>query len=509
METYDVVVLGGGSGSQVATAAAERGLEAAVVEPGPLGGACITRGCVPSKALIHRAELLEEIHRADRFGIDAAVRDVRYGEITDAVRETVFRKAANQRRALERAEHVTLYEAGGRFVDERTVELVDELDPVAGSADSPRGTGGARIRGEHVVVAVGSRPVAPPIDGLSDVASLTSDDALFLDERPDRLVIVGGGYVGAELGYAFGAFGTEVSIVGRSDRLVPREDRAVSAAVERSLERYCELYPGHEVTAVRGRDGAVTVTASPVDDASGNGDSAGDVESNGDSVDLEADRLLVAAGRKPNTDTLDLDATGLESNDDGTLPVDERLETDVEHTWALGDVVGDLPFKHVADYETEIVSANVVDGADRTVDYEGIPHAIFTAPQVASVGETEEQLAADGRAYEAVTVPYGAAPMGLILDPDEGFVKVLAEEGTILGCHVAGPQASTLIHEVARVCQHGNGTVEEVASLIRVHPALNEVLETAFEELAANPYATEPDWRDAMAAERDEAGRSE
>ncbi|MHC3438562.1 dihydrolipoyl dehydrogenase [Natrialbaceae archaeon A-gly3] len=474
MEEFDLVVLGGGSGSQVATAAATQGWETAVVEPGPLGGACITRGCVPSKALIHRADLLETIRRADRAGVDADVRDVDFSAITARTHDTVYEKADRQRRRLEDAENVTLYDGTGRFLDDRKLEVVD-ADDVAGSGDAL-----AELEAEHVVIAVGSRPATPPIDGLETSDFLTSDDALFLEDRPDDLVIVGGGYIGAELGHFFEAVGTDVSIVGRSDVLVPEEDDDVSAAVTRALGDRLEVYTGHEATAVEGRDGQVAVTA----------------ETDEESVELVADDLLVAAGRRPNTDDLGLENTTIETDDRGNLETDEFLRTDAEDVWGLGDVIGDQPFKHAADYEARCVATNVLEESQRAVDYDAMPHAIFTSPQVASVGKTEADLEAAGREYDAVTVPYDVAPLGLILEAGEAFVKVLATpDGEILGCHVVGPEASTLIHEVVLAMQRGSGTVADVAGTVHVHPALNEVLLAAFEELALSPYPTAPDWR--------------
>ncbi|PGF15830.1 dihydrolipoamide dehydrogenase [Natrinema sp. CBA1119] len=476
MDAYDIVVLGGGSGSQVATAAADRGLEAAVVEPGPLGGACITRGCVPSKALIHRADVAEAVRGAEEVGVPAKLEDIDYGEITESVHDTVYEKADNQESGLRDNESVTLYRGDGRFVDDRTIEI--ELNG--------EGNGPQRIRGDTVVIAVGGRPMVPPIDGLEDIDFLTSDDALFLEDRPDELVIVGGGYIGAELGYFFGALGADVSIVGRSDQLVPREDDDVSGIVTESLETYCDVYTGYEAGSVAETDGRVTVTAEPT----------GDDESGDDTVELTADELLLATGRRPNTDTLDLEATGVETDETGYVETDDRLETAADGVWALGDVVGEQPFKHAADDESKIVAANVLDDAGKTIDSEAMPHAIFTSPRVASVGRTEGELEDAGREYEAVTVPYGAAPMGMILEADDGFVKAIAgPDGEILGCHIVGPQASTMIHEVV-VAMDGGGTVDDVAEPVHVHPALNEVVYAAFDELSDSKYSTAPDWRD-------------
>ncbi|RQH00848.1 dihydrolipoyl dehydrogenase [Natrarchaeobius oligotrophus] len=485
MNEYDVVVVGGGSGSQIATAAADRGLEAAVIERGPLGGACITRGCVPSKALIHRADAVEEIRRSPEIGLDATLEGVEYAEITSSIRDWVYEKAARQERGLEEADAVALYRGEGRFVDERTLEV----DPVDGDAPPDP------IRGDRVVVAVGSRPLIPPIEGLEDVDFLTSDDALFLDERPDSLAIVGGGYIGAELGYFFGALGADVSLIGRSDVLVPREDGAISEFVTESLERHCDVYAGREASSVEAADGGVVVTAERTENGDG-GDEPVDGAGRDGSIDLEADRLLLATGRRPNTDTLDLEQTGVETDDRGYVETDSTLETTCDGVWALGDVLGEQPFKHAADYEARVVAANVLDDAGREVDSDAMPHAIFTSPQVASVGATETELADADREYESTTVPFDVAPLGVVLGAD-GFVKVLAApDGEILGCHVVGPQASILIQEVVVAMERGDGTVEDVSEPVHVHPALSEVVYAAFDELSSNRYSTAPDWRD-------------
>ncbi|WP_256390821.1 dihydrolipoyl dehydrogenase [Natronoarchaeum rubrum] len=471
MREFDLIVIGGGSGTAVGDAAADRGGDVAVVEPGPLGGACVTRGCVPSKGLIHRADVIAEIRRAGRFGVDADLGDVDFASITAEVRETVFEKAEHMERQLRDSDRKTLFDAEAQFVDERTV-AVD----------------GEELRGEQVVVAAGARPSVPPIDGLEETDHLTSAEALYLDERPDRLVILGGGYVGAELGYFFETMGTDVAIVGRSERLVPREDDAVAEAVTAAFEERCDVYAGHEATAVEERDGDIVVTAEPATE---------DDSTDGNEIEVAGDELLVATGRTPNTDRLAVDAGGIETDDGGFVATDDYLETSVDGVWALGDIAGPPLFKHAADYEARVVARNAVLDGQRRVDYTGLGHAIFTAPRVASVGQTEGELRDDGVEYETARAEYGDVPMGMVSKDDRGFAKVLAApDGEILGCHIVGEEAPTLLHEVLVALRSGDGTVEDVAEPIHVHPARNEVLLKAFDELADVPYAGTPDWSD-------------
>lgn len=478
MREFDLIVIGGGSGTAVGDAAADRGGDVAVVEPGPLGGACVTRGCVPSKGLIHRADVVEEIRRAGEFGVDAGLEGVDFASITAEIEEAVYEKAENMERQLRESEDKTLFDAEAEFVDERTV-AVD----------------GEELRGEQVVVAAGARPSVPPIDGLEDADYLTSAEALYLDERPDRLVILGGGYVGAELGHFFGQMGAEVAIVGRSDRLVPREDQAASEAVTAAFGERYDVYAGHEATAVEERNGEFVVTAEP---SKGDGDDGGD-----ETVEVSGDELLVATGRKPNTDRLDVEAADIETTDGGFVETDEYLESNVDGVWALGDIAGPPLFKHAADYEARVVARNAVLDGEERVDYTGLGHAVFTSPRVAAVGQTEGELRDDGVAYESARAEYADVPLGMVSKDDRGFAKVLADpdDGEILGCHVVGEEAPTLLHEVLVALRSGDGTVDDVAETIHVHPARNEVLLKAFDELAEIPYAGTPDWSDVTMGE--------
>jgi mycothione reductase len=463
MEEYDFLVIGSGSGLEVANVAANRDQSVAVVEKGPLGGTCLNRGCIPSKLLLYHADVLETIERADEFHIDAEVTGVDFETIVREVNEEVQDDADSIRSGLLSSPQHDLYQGEGRFVDERTVE-------VTGGADD-----GARLRADTVLIAAGTRPSIPPIDGIEQVDYLTSTEALQLEERPDHLVVVGGGYIAAELGHFFGAFGTEVTIIGRRPNLLPEADGEVAEAfTERYSDRF-SVYTGHSATAVSEDDGSVTVEARPYE----YGEDGGIVEDT-EPVTVTGDELLVAAGRRPNTDTLNLDATGVETDEQGFVETDEYLETDVDGIWALGDIVGEYLLKHSANHEARSVARNIFGSDPEPVDYSAMPFAVFASPEVAGVGVTESELQAEDRDYATNTYRYENTARGDAMKA-EGFVKVLIDlEGEILGCHIIGPEASTLVQEVVVAMKTGSGTVQDIRESVHIHPALPEVVQRAF-----------------------------
>jgi mycothione reductase len=471
MQTVDFLVIGSGSGLDVANAAVNQGQSVAVVEKGPLGGTCLNRGCIPSKRLLYHADVLETVERADEFGIDATVEDVAFAEIVGEVNEEVHADAASIRRGLRSSDQHLLFDGEAHFVDDRTVEVSSGED------------GGARIRAETVLIAAGTRPAVPPIDGLQTVEYLTSREALELETPPDHLVIVGGGYVAAELAQFFGTFGSDVTIVGRRPNLLPQADEEVAAAfTERYGERFTVLtgYEAASVTAGSGSEsgahqGKVTVEARPYE----YGDDPGPVEG-GDPIRVTGDELLVAAGRVPNTDTLNLDATGVETDEQGYVVTDEFLRTDQPGVWALGDIVGEYLLKHSANHEARAVARNIFGQERRPVDYSAMPFAVFASPEVAGVGAREEDLRRADREYATSTYRYEDTARGDAMHA-EGLVKVLIDlEGEILGCHIVGPEASTLIQEVVVAMKSGTGTVRDIQDAVHIHPALPEVVSRAF-----------------------------
>jgi dihydrolipoamide dehydrogenase len=452
MSHHDLLVIGGGTGNNVAAAGADAGLDTALIEPGPLGGTCLNRGCNPSKMLIQAATAANHVRDAERFHLDASLDGVDFAAIVDDMDETLSALAEGMEASYQEKDNLTIYGETAEFVAERTVEVGDE-----------------EVSADRVVVAAGSRPLVPPIDGLEKVDYLTSRDALYLREQPDSLVILGGGYIAVELGYFFESLGTDVTIVEMMDTLVPREDPDVAETFTEIASTRHDVYTGHRVTAVESDGEMVTAHAETED---------------GDAVSVAGDELLVALGRRPNTDTLAVEAGGIETDDDGFVVTNDRLETSAENVWAQGDIADNAMFKHSGDYETQVTIENVVHGGDRTADFSAMPHAIFTEPQMAGVGKTAAELEDEGREYVVGREELPDTPMGRAKKLDEGFVKVLAApDGGILGCHMLGYEASTMIHEVVVAMRAGSGTVSDITDTIHAHPTLNKVVEYAFEDV--------------------------
>ena len=453
MTDYDVMVVGGGTGNNVAAAAADAGLETALVEKGPLGGTCLNRGCNPSKMLIQAATAANHVREAGKFHVDATLDGIDFAAVVDGMDETLSALADGMEADYREKEGLTIYDDEAEFVNERTVEV-----------------GGERVSGERVVVAAGSRPLVPPIDGLDKVDYLTSTDALYLREQPDSLVVMGGGYIAVELGYFFESMGTDVTVIEMMDSLVPREDPEVAEAFTDIARGRHEVYTGHRVTAVEPDGDGVRVHAET---------------EGGETVAVEGDELLVALGRRPNTDTLNVEAAGIGTDGDGFVVTDDQLRTSADNVWAQGDIADNAMFKHSGDHETEVTVANVVHEEGATAEFTAMPHAIFTEPQMAGVGRTEADLQDAGVDYEVGRQSLPETPMGRAKKLEEGFVKVLAApDGEVLGCHMLGYEASTMIHEVVVGMRRGEGTVDDIADTIHAHPTLNKAVEYAFDDLA-------------------------
>ncbi len=451
MNEFDVIVVGAGSGLDVASAYASRGKDVAVVEPGPLGGTCLNRGCIPSKMLIHHADIVEEVERAENFHVDAEINNIDFSTIIDEVNEEVSQESKNIRKGIESSNNHTLFREEAKFIDEKVMEVK-----------------GQKIKAEKIIVAAGSRPLIPPVDGLEEVDYLTSEEALQLEELPDEMLIIGGGYISLELAYFYSRMGSEITILEMQDRLLAREDTEISERITEVAEEAYDVNLGFAASEVSNEGEKISVIAEDQD---------------GNQREFNCNQLLVAAGRKPNSDRLNVEEAGIETDDRGFIVTDEFMETSVDGIYALGDIAGNWMFKHSANLEAKYAFRNSFSGNEHELDGYAMPHAVFTHPQIAGVGKTEQELEEEDAKYVSAKYDYSDTGMGMAMKA-EGFVKVLADaDGEILGCHIIGPQASTLIHEVLVAMRAGNSNVEDIQDTIHIHPALNEVVQRAFNQI--------------------------
>ena len=448
METFDLVVIGSGSGLDVANAAAEGGLKVAIVEKGRMGGTCLNRGCIPSKLLIHSADVAETIRTAATFGIAVHGYSVDFERIVQRSNSIVDSDSDGILNAFSSVENPKLFHGEAKFVGTKTMEVNGEV-----------------IKSNKILIASGTRPEIPEITGLDGSGFLTSDEALRLTKQPKVLTIIGGGYIAAEMAHFFGALGSEINIIQRRKVLIPGEDEEIAAKFTELFAKKYNLYLGYDTQSVKKNGLMFSVRAR---------------NSSGETIDLESDQLLVSVGRTPNSDTLNLAATGVEIDSGGYVIVDEHLETTTKGIFALGDAVGRYLFKHSANHEAQYAFNNIMHEDKKIpVDYTGMPHAIFSSPQVAGVGYTERALKQENIHYEKTIYPYIKTAMGQAIEDKHGFVKFLtSKDGKILGCHIIGSHASIMIHEVLIAIRLG-ARVQDIARVVHVHPALPEVVSRA------------------------------
>ncbi|HLU59718.1 MAG TPA: mycothione reductase [Pseudonocardia sp.] len=451
MRHHDLVVIGTGSGNSIVDERFDH-LDVAIVEHGVFGGTCLNVGCIPTKMYVYAADVAELVRRASRYGVDATVEKVRWSDIRDRVFGRIDPIAAGGREyRVERCPNVTVYEGHARFSGHKQL-AVERTD----------GSGTDAFTADKIVIAAGSRPVIPDVIAGSGVPYETSDTVMRIDALPEHLVILGSGYIGAEFAHVFSALGAKVTVIGRSSILRGQDETVCERFTEIARRRW-DVRLGHEVTGVHGGPGDIAVDLA-------------------DGTRVQGDLLLVATGRRPNGDRLDLDRTGVATHPDGRIVVDDQQRTTVDGIFALGDVSSAYQLKHVANHEAKVVAHNLLHpDAPRRSDHRFVPSAVFTDPQIASVGLTEAECRASGLDYTAAVQEYGDVAYGWAMEDTTGFCKVIAERGTgrILGAHVMGAQASTVIQPLIQAMSFGLGAREMATGQYWIHPALPEVVENA------------------------------
>ncbi len=456
MEEYDLIVIGSGAGMNVASNAVGAGLRVALVDDGPLGGTCLNNGCIPSKILLHPADVVRDLNEAKAIGIEATVTRVDLPLIMNRMRTFVEEDRQQMEISVSSVEALKWYRHRGEFTGDHKLRAGEET-----------------ITAPKIVIASGARPLVPPIEGLGDTGYIDNVSVLDLQQLPESLIIIGGGYVACEYGHFFSALGTKVTILEMLPRLLLTEDPEISETFASRFSSYVEMHTNHEVVRVRKRGNKKAVSA--VDRGASK------------TRDFTADEIMVAVGRRSNSDLLKPEETGVETDERGWIKVDKYLGTTKPGIWALGDATGKHMFRHTANYEAEIVWANAFTEHKHEVDYHAVPHAVFSYPQVAGVGITEEEAVAAGYDILVGRAQYGDVVMGYALGEEDSLVKVVvdAESRRILGCHIVGSQAAILVQQAVYLMNAGDEDYFPMADSQVIHPALSEVVIRAFANLAA------------------------
>jgi mycothione reductase len=450
VQHFSLAVIGSGSGNVVVPKDGGAG-PVAIIESGAFGGTCINRGCIPSKILVYTADVAASVRDAPRFGIGAAVTEVDWPAIRDRTFARVDKTAARGRRGRAESDWVTLLAGRARFAGPH--ELVIDGD--------------TRITADRIVLATGARPVVPPAIAEAGVGFHTSDTIMRIDELPACMVIAGGGYVAAEFAHVFSALGVDVRLVTRGPRLLGSFDPAISDRFTELARQRWDVHLSATITGVRrdGRDRLALLLA--------------------DGTTVAGDLLLVATGRRPDTDDLDLDRAGVKLRDDGRIQVDSYGRTTAEGIWSLGDASSAFELKHVANAEARTLAHNLAHPDDlRPYPHDWVPSAVFTDPQIASFGARRQDLEGKRPYVEAVQA-YGDTAYGWARQDTEGFCQLYADPATgkLLGAHIFGYQASLLIQPLVQGASFGQRVADLARGQYWIHPALGEVVENALLKL--------------------------
>ncbi|MEU4191204.1 mycothione reductase [Kribbella sp. NPDC026611] len=465
MTHYDVVIIGTGSGNTIVNKRFAD-LKVAIVERGTFGGTCLNVGCIPTKMFVHTADLAATPSVSSRYGVDEQLLGVRWPEVRDRIFDRIDPIAeggSEYRHHSPDSANITVYDGTGRFtgVKELTVDNKDGSTSVF-SAD-------------RFVLAAGSRPVIPPIPGLEETGYHTSNTIMRLEQLPRRMAIIGGGFVAAEFAHVFASFGVEVTMVARSSRLLRQEDADISERYTQIAQHKYDVRLNHETISVaRNPNGSIQLKMLHPEGL----------------AELTVDEILVAVGRVPNSDLMNLAATGVEVDPEGRVVVDEYQETTVEGIYALGDVTTPHQLKHVANHEARVVKHNLLNPDDRIkADHRFVPHAVFSSPQIAAVGLTEAEARERGIEYVVSVERYADIAYGWAMEDTTGFAKLLADPktGQLIGAHIIGPQAPTVIQPVIQAMSFGLDAYAMARQQYWIHPAMPELIENALLKLELHP----------------------
>lgn len=443
----DTLVIGSGPGGYVAAIrAAQLGQKVAIAEKAEMGGVCLNVGCIPSKALINAGHRVEHAKHSEDMGIKAENVTVDFSKVQEW-KAGIVKKLTGGVEGLLKGNKVEIIRGEAYFVNENTVRIMDEKNSQTYTF-------------KNAIIATGSRPIEIPGFKWSDRV-ISSTGALALKEVPKKLVVIGGGYIGMELGTAYANFGTEVTILEGGKQILPGFEKQMSQVVSKRLKKKgnVEVFTEAMAKGVEETKDGVTVTA----------------EIKGESKTFEADYVLVTVGRRPNTEELGLEQVGVEMTERGLIKINKKAQTSVNGIYAIGDVVEGPALAHKASYEGK-VAAEVISGHAAEIDYLAIPAVVFTDPELASVGYDEKSAKEAGYEVKASKFPFAANGRALSMNETDGFMKLITrkEDGLVLGAQIAGGNASDMIAELGLAIEAGM-TAEDIAMTIHAHPTFGEI----------------------------------
>lgn len=458
----DLLIVGAGPGGYVAAIrAAQLGQKVMIADKGKFGGVCLNVGCIPSKALINAAHHYESMQHAGDYGLSADNVKVDFGKVQD-YKTSVVNKMTGGVEMLLKANKVQMFQGEVMFINDTEARLFNEQE-------SPR------YRFKNCIIATGSRPIElKPFPFGKRI--LSSTEALSLPELPKSLIVIGGGYIGIELGQMYAKFGVQVTVLEGAETILPGFDKDMSQLVVKKLKKSnVDIVNGALAKGAEQTEKDVTVT----------------YEVGGEQKSVTADYLLVTVGRRPNTDgELGLDLIGVKVNDRGLIEVDDQCRTNIPHIFAIGDIVPGAALAHKASYEAK-VAAEVIAGLPAKVDYKCIPAVAFSDPECASVGYTEKEAKEKGYKAKSSKFPFGGNGRAVTLNGSDGFLKLIhdVDTGLVLGAQIAGVEASNMIAELGLAIEMG-ATIEDIALTIHAHPTLAEITMDAAELAMGHPIHT-------------------
>jgi dihydrolipoamide dehydrogenase len=459
MNEIDVVIIGGGPGGYVAAIkAAHLGLKAVLVEKDKLGGVCLNRGCIPTKALVSTAELLSHLQRAEEFGIQVKDYSIDFPAIMKR-KDLITRRLSSGVEQLMKANQVRVARGEGQIIEPGKVEVTD----TAGQKEI--------IKTKNIIIATGSKVMKLPIPGIDSEGVITSDEALSLSELPSKMIIIGGGVVGIEFAGIFKALGVEVTVVEMLLRILLPVDEEITRRLTQILKRKgIEILTDCKVKEIKKNHQNLEVLVSTTD---------GEKK-------LETEKVLLAAGRVPELGNIDVQRLGIEL-DKGAIKVDEKMRTNIPGIYAVGDVLGKIMLAHIASREGVVAVENISD-KEVLMDYKVVPNCVFSMPEVASVGLTEEEARKENDNIKVSKFPFMANGKALGMGETEGMVKIIADADTfeLLGLHILGAHASDLIAE-GTLALSMEATAEEIVNTIHAHPTLAEAIAEAAEGIIGKP----------------------